>query len=34
MTFLTFSYTLILESIIGKMIKMILYNPVIDSFCK
>ena len=29
-----FSHTMILERIIGKMIKMILYNPFIDSFCK
>ena len=27
-------HTVILVRIIGKIIKMILYNPVIDSFCK
>ena len=30
---LIFSHTMILERIIGKMIKIILFNPVIDSFC-
>ena len=34
MIFLIFSHIMILESIIGKMVKIILYNPVIDSFCK
>ena len=34
MIFLIFSHTMILERIIGKMIKMIFYNPVIDLFCK
>ena len=32
--FLIFSHIMILERIIGKMIKMILYNPLTDSFCK
>ena len=34
MIFLVFSHIMILERIIGKMIKTILYNPVADSFCR